>query len=78
MTSHDVLLPNTTSSENEMANPNKTAAAARRKMGGFPQRPPRPHSDFMVWVFAQAIAGRSFKSEAEARAAFDAESCDES
>jgi hypothetical protein len=25
-----------------MANPNKTVAAARRRMGGFPPRPPRP------------------------------------
>lgn len=55
------------------ANPNKTVAAARRRMGGFPARPPKPADDFMQWVFDKAIAGHSFKSEDEARKAFEKE-----
>jgi hypothetical protein len=64
--------------ESEMANhrsgPNKTVAAARRKMGGFPKHdnPARdPARDpFFAFVFEQARAGASFASEAEAREAF--------
>lgn len=56
-----------------MANPNKTVAAARRRMGGFAPRPARDPGEFMNWVFEQAAKGRSFKSDEEARAAFEAE-----
>lgn len=56
-----------------MANPNKTVAKARARMGGFPSKPPRQHSEFMSWVFDQARSGRSFKSEEEAKYAFDSE-----
>lgn len=57
--------------------PNKTVAAARKRMGGFPPKPANPARDprrdpFMAWVFDQARAGASFANEAEARAAFEA------
>ncbi len=56
--------------------PNKTVAAARRKMGGFPERnnPARdPNNDpFMAFIFEQARAGVMFRSMEEAQAVFDA------
>lgn len=36
-----------------MSSPNKTVAAARRKMGGFPAHPAQPQSAFMQWFFDQ-------------------------
>lgn len=58
-----------------MANPNKTVAAARRRLGGFPPKPDNPARDpnndpFMAFIFAQSRAGVSFGTEAEAREAF--------
>lgn len=56
-----------------MANPNKTVAAARRRMGGFPNRAPRPVDDFIQWVAEQARAGVTFNSVEQATEAFQAE-----
>lgn len=50
--------------------PNKTVARARRAMGGFPAKPPKPSDAFIDWVAEQARAGASFKSADEAREAF--------
>lgn len=50
--------------------PNKTVARARRAMGGFAAKQYRP-DQFMDWVAEQARAGKSFASEAEARAEFE-------
>jgi hypothetical protein len=53
----------------EASGPNKTVAAARRMMGGFPAREPRPDA-FMDWLSGQAKAGVTFKSHEEAEAAY--------
>jgi hypothetical protein len=53
----------------EASGPNKTVAAARRRMGGFPVREPRPDA-FMDWLSGQAKAGVTFKSHEEAEAAY--------
>lgn len=60
-----------------MANPNKTVAKARARMGGFGPRSPQPVSDFMAWVFEQAAAGNRFSSEEAAREAFDSRDKDQ-
>ena len=52
-----------------MSNPNKTVGKWRMKHGYAP-KPPKPYSDFMLWLFEQAKAGATFKDEAEAREAF--------
>ncbi len=53
--------------------PNKTVAAARRKMGGFPAHEPRPKDPFFVWFFEQVQKhGRTdFESMDSARAEFE-------
>jgi len=61
-----------------MSNPNKTVAAARRKMGGFPAREPseamkeerRKFSEMVNWGAEQMAQGRDFKSMEEVEAAF--------
>lgn len=63
---------------NHRSGPNKTVAAARKKMGGFPPKPANPARDperdpFMAFVFATAKAGGTFKDMDEARAAFEAQ-----
>lgn len=52
-----------------MANPNKTVAAARRRMGGFTPHS-RPVDPFIHWLAEEAVKGTEFASELEARAAF--------
>lgn len=59
-----------------MANPNKTVAAARRRMGGFPPRHPRPIEPFTQWLidYARSHSGPCpWATIEEARAAYDAE-----
>lgn len=52
--------------------PNKTVAAARRKMGGFPARPSKPVTDpFMLFLFDEARRGNRFETEEAARLAFE-------
>jgi hypothetical protein len=53
-----------------MSKPNKTVLTARRKMGGFPWKPRKP-DDFMNWLGEKALAGVSYASLEEARAAYE-------
>lgn len=54
-----------------MANPNRTVLNARRKIGGFPNKPPKPLDDFMQWVGEKALNGIIFTSLEEAQSEFE-------
>jgi hypothetical protein len=54
-----------------MANPNKTVLNARRKIGGFPTRDPKPVDEFTEWLCAQARSGASFSTLEDAKQEFD-------
>jgi hypothetical protein len=54
----------------QTAKPNKAIAHARKRMGGFPPREPRPLDPFIEWLADKARQGAVIHSYDEAREAY--------